>query len=128
MRISDPSSLPVRRLNQELRHRLVCHVGDGNAHSLLLFRNDEELEKVKGIVHRMVERAQELDGTASGEHGVGIGKLEYMEGELGAGTVDLLRSIKNMVDPQNIMVSLLLLVAVCRYYADISLDDRTRAS
>jgi D-lactate dehydrogenase (cytochrome) len=84
---------------------IVSHAGDGNVHALLLFRDDQELEAVKGVVKRMVKEAQRLNGTASGEHGVGIGKLEYMEGELGTGTVNLLRSIKELLDPQNIMVS-----------------------
>lgn len=42
--------------------------------ALLLFRTDEELAKVERLVHNMVERAQRMDGTATGEHGVGIGK------------------------------------------------------
>ncbi|GAA5925907.1 hypothetical protein JCM1841_004036 [Sporobolomyces salmonicolor] len=82
---------------------IVSHAGDGNFHALLLFSNDEELKKVEQLVHNMVERAQRLDGTATGEHGVGIGKKAYVENELGAGTVELLRSIKQTMDPQNIM-------------------------
>lgn len=46
----------------------------GNFHALLLFKTDEELEKVGRLVHNMVERAQRMDGTATGEHGVGVGK------------------------------------------------------
>lgn len=53
---------------------IVSHAGDGNFHALLLFSNDDELRKVEGLVHRMVERAQGMDGTCTGEHGVGIGK------------------------------------------------------
>ena len=90
---------------------IVSHAGDGNIHSLLLFRNDEELKKVEGLVHRMIKRAQELGGTCTGEHGIGQGKIKYMKGELGSGTVDLLRNIKEMIDPQNIMVSLSILVS-----------------
>ncbi|GAA6058652.1 hypothetical protein JCM10212_004063 [Sporobolomyces blumeae] len=82
---------------------IVSHAGDGNFHALLLFSNDDELKKVEGIVHRMVERAQRLDGTATGEHGVGIGKKPYVESELGSGTVELLRRIKQTIDPQGIM-------------------------
>lgn len=51
----------------------------------------------------MVERAQRLEGTCTGEHGVGIGKREYLTNELGEGTVELLRQIKRQVDPKNIM-------------------------
>ncbi|GAA5936530.1 uncharacterized protein JCM15063_001912 [Sporobolomyces koalae] len=82
---------------------IVSHAGDGNFHALLLFSNDDELRKVEGLVHRMVERAQAMDGTCTGEHGVGIGKKAYIENELGAGTVNLLRSLKQTLDPQGIM-------------------------
>ncbi|GAA5971086.1 hypothetical protein JCM11641_004140 [Rhodosporidiobolus odoratus] len=82
---------------------IVSHAGDGNFHALLLFKTDDELKKVEKVVHNMVHRAQRMDGTATGEHGVGIGKRMYVENELGAGTVELLRSIKKTLDPQNIM-------------------------
>ena len=51
----------------------------------------------------MVELAQKLDGTCTGEHGVGHGKMQYLANELGSGTVDLLRRIKREIDPKNIM-------------------------
>lgn len=70
------------------------HVGDGNVHSLALFTNDEELAIVRKAVHEMVDRAIRLDGTCSGEHGVGLGKIEYLESELGVGTVGLMETIK----------------------------------
>lgn len=70
------------------------HVGDGNVHSLPLFSNDEELEIVKDAVHEMVHRAIALDGTCTGEHGVGMGKVEYMSEELGEGTVNLMETVK----------------------------------
>lgn len=54
----------------------ICsHAGDGNFHALMLFRNDEEKQKVDELVHRMVDRAQRLEGTCTGEHGVGYGKM-----------------------------------------------------
>lgn len=70
------------------------HVGDGNVHSLALFNTEKELEIVREAVHEMVHRAIELEGTCSGEHGVGLGKVEYLESELGIGTVGLMESIK----------------------------------
>ncbi|GAA5826536.1 hypothetical protein JCM3770_006374 [Rhodotorula araucariae] len=82
---------------------IVSHAGDGNFHALLLFRTAEELVKVERLVHNMVERAQRMDGTATGEHGVGIGKKPYVENELGSGTVQLLRDVKRLMDPQNIL-------------------------
>ncbi|KAI0736753.1 FAD-linked oxidase-like protein [Fomitopsis betulina] len=81
---------------------IVGHVGDGNFHALLLFTNDEELEKCKHLVHRMVERAIALDGTCTGEHGVGIGKRQYLIDELGEGTVELMKTIKRTIDPYNL--------------------------
>ncbi|EIN11736.1 hypothetical protein PUNSTDRAFT_119000 [Punctularia strigosozonata HHB-11173 SS5] len=78
---------------------IVGHVGDGNFHTLLLFKNEQELEIVRGLVHRMVERAIALDGTCTGEHGVGIGKKEYLYDELGAGTIELMKKIKRTIDP-----------------------------
>ncbi|EJT98506.1 hypothetical protein DACRYDRAFT_24534 [Dacryopinax primogenitus] len=81
---------------------VVGHVGDGNFHTSLLFKNEEELDKCKEAVHRMVERALALDGTCTGEHGVGIGKREYLYEELGPGTVELMKTIKNTLDPYNL--------------------------
>ncbi|KAK7001546.1 FAD-binding protein [Favolaschia claudopus] len=86
-----------------LPYTIVGHVGDGNFHALLLFKNDEELELVKDAVHRMVERAIELDGTCTGEHGVGIGKREFLVEELGAGTVGLMKAVKKTIDPLGLM-------------------------
>ncbi|EKM52199.1 uncharacterized protein PHACADRAFT_101477 [Phanerochaete carnosa HHB-10118-sp] len=81
---------------------IVGHVGDGNFHALLLFKSEEELAIARGLVHRMVERAIRLDGTCTGEHGVGIGKREYLYEELGAGTVRLMKTIKHALDPYNL--------------------------
>lgn len=86
-----------------LSSTIVGHVGDGNFHALILFRDDEELQSVSQAVHRLVHRAIALDGTCTGEHGVGVGKKEYLTEELGQGTVDLMKQIKKAVDPLNIM-------------------------
>ncbi|KAF8990475.1 FAD-linked oxidase-like protein [Cyathus striatus] len=82
-----------------LTSTIVGHVGDGNFHALLLFKTDEELERAREAVHRMVQRAIALDGTCTGEHGVGIGKKEYLVEELGEGTVELMKTIKRAIDP-----------------------------
>ncbi|KAK6906982.1 hypothetical protein I203_100971 [Kwoniella mangroviensis CBS 8507] len=79
------------------------HVGDGNVHSLALFTNDEELAVVEHAVHDMVERAIRLDGTCTGEHGVGIGKIGYLPLELGDGTVNLMETVKRTLDPHNLL-------------------------
>ncbi|KAF9033575.1 FAD-linked oxidase-like protein [Panaeolus papilionaceus] len=81
---------------------VVGHVGDGNFHALLLFTNDEELKVAKAASHRIVMRAIVLDGTCTGEHGVGMGKKEYLTEELGEGTVELMKAIKRTIDPHNL--------------------------
>ncbi|KAF8192120.1 FAD-linked oxidase-like protein [Pholiota molesta] len=82
-----------------LMSTIVGHVGDGNFHALILFKTDEEKEKARALVSRMVKRAIALDGTCTGEHGVGIGKKEYLVEELGEGTVKLMKTIKKAIDP-----------------------------
>ena len=71
---------------------IVGHVADGNFHTILLFP-EEERATAKSIVRRMVEKAIALDGTASGEHGVGLVKRDYLEWELGQSTVDMMRKV-----------------------------------
>ncbi|PLW23101.1 hypothetical protein PCASD_10543 [Puccinia coronata f. sp. avenae] len=88
---------------RNLKATMLGHVGDGNFHCILLFNDHHELAQVRQCVHQMVRLAQDLDGTCTGEHGVGIGKMMHLEYELGKGTLDLLRKIKRTVDPQNIM-------------------------
>ncbi|KAJ7320844.1 FAD-linked oxidase-like protein [Mycena albidolilacea] len=86
-----------------LPYTIVGHVGDGNFHALILFTTDEELKIVQDAVHRMVVRAIALDGTCTGEHGVGIGKRDFLVEELGAGTVALMKAIKRTVDPLGLL-------------------------
>ncbi|EGE00670.1 D-lactate dehydrogenase [Trichophyton tonsurans CBS 112818] len=81
----------------------ICgHVGDGNFHAILLF-NDSERAIAEGIVHRMVKRAIEMEGTVSGEHGVGLVKRDYLDHELGESTVDTMRKIKQALDPLGLL-------------------------
>ena len=108
-------SVPVSRLPElvyetkkdlaqsKLRSTIVGHVGDGNFHALIIFNNDEELKAVSAAVHRLVHRAVALDGTCTGEHGVGVGKKEYLIDELGEDTVELMKTVKHAIDPYNIM-------------------------
>ncbi|PTD07899.1 D-lactate dehydrogenase [cytochrome], mitochondrial [Fusarium culmorum] len=81
---------------------IVGHVGDGNFHTLLLFPEDKR-QVAEDIVHRMVGKAIEMKGTATGEHGVGLVKRDYLEKELGKDTVDMMRSMKNAFDPMCIL-------------------------
>ncbi|EIM83944.1 D-lactate dehydrogenase cytochrome oxidoreductase, partial [Stereum hirsutum FP-91666 SS1] len=86
-----------------IKSTIVGHVGDGNFHALMLFKDDKELEKVSAAVHRLAHRAIALDGTCTGEHGVGVGKKEYLTEELGENTVELMRTVKAAIDPLGIM-------------------------
>ncbi|PSR88873.1 hypothetical protein PHLCEN_2v5022 [Hermanssonia centrifuga] len=89
--------------NSHLKSTIVGHVGDGNFHALIIFHDDKELPVVSAAVHRLVHRAIDLDGTCTGEHGVGVGKKEYLSDELGEDTVELMRTVKAAIDPLNIM-------------------------
>lgn len=77
---------------------IVSHAGDGNYHTFILFEKKDH-DKVANVVKHMVERALELDGTVTGEHGVGIGKREFLREELCDVGVDLMRKIKFALDP-----------------------------
>ena len=83
---------------------IVGHVGDGNFHTTPVFdRNDpHQLAAVEGFLERLVERAIAMEGTCTGEHGVGQGKAKYLKAELGAGLA-VMRGIKAALDPNNIL-------------------------
>ena len=83
---------------------IVGHVGDGNFHCTILVdpNKPDEIAEAKRLSDRMVTRALAMDGTCTGEHGIGFGKMAFLETELGAG-VDVMRSIKRALDPDNIM-------------------------
>jgi D-lactate dehydrogenase (cytochrome) len=84
---------------------IVGHVGDGNFHTSVLVdpENPAEMTATKGFLSRLVARAHRMEGTCTGEHGVGQGKMAYLEAELGTGTLDAMRAIKRALDPDNIM-------------------------
>lgn len=83
---------------------ILGHVGDGNFHAILLMDPDDPAERnaAKDLSARMAERALALGGTVTGEHGVGLGKLDYMAAEHGAGW-DVMGQIKRALDPHNIL-------------------------
>ena len=91
----DAASFPVT---------LVGHVGDGNFHLGLVIDPDDpaEVAEAKAIADRLVLRALDMDGTCTGEHGIGQGKRRYMEAEHGE-AVELMRVLKNAIDPKGIM-------------------------
>jgi D-lactate dehydrogenase (cytochrome) len=92
----------LKRLN--LQSPIVGHVGDGNFHCSLLCDVDDRDEMARGeeFMHRLVERAQAMGGTCTGEHGIGQGKQKYLKAELGSEAIDAMRAVKQALDPQNI--------------------------
>ncbi len=84
---------------------LVGHVGDGNFHvsPLIDMENAREVAASKEYVSWLAELAISMDGTCTGEHGIGQGKKPYLAKELGEGAVDVMRAIKSALDPQGIM-------------------------
>ncbi|PAT32377.1 2-hydroxy-acid oxidase [Vandammella animalimorsus] len=88
-----------------MRYFLVGHVGDGNFHfGYLIDPNDpEERARGEALNHKLVARALSMDGTCTGEHGIGIHKMDFLSEETGAGAVAVMRSIKQALDPKNIL-------------------------
>lgn len=84
---------------------LVGHVGDGNFHMILLFdaENPDERSRAEAMAESIARRAIRLGGTATGEHGIGLHKLETMAAEHGEGALRVMTSIKQALDPLNIM-------------------------
>ena len=84
---------------------IVGHVGDGNFHLTLLIDMDDadEVKRAEALSERLVERALAMDGTCTGEHGVGQGKMKYLVAEHGDAALAAMASIKRALDPQNVM-------------------------
>jgi len=84
---------------------IVGHVGDGNFHLTLLVDTDspDEVAIAQAFNERLVERALAMDGTCTGEHGVGQGKVKYLETEHGLPALEAMRAVKRALDPDDIM-------------------------
>lgn len=84
---------------------IVGHVGDGNFHVLVLTDMDDadEVARAEGFVERLNWRALDMEGTCTGEHGIGQGKRKYLGRELGEESLSLMRLVKSAVDPDGIM-------------------------
>ena len=84
---------------------ILGHVGDGNFHLTIFIDPDDQAmyEQALQVDHRLVKRALAMGGTCTGEHGIGLGKLKHMRAEHGDGAVNMMRSIKQALDPDNIM-------------------------
>jgi D-lactate dehydrogenase (cytochrome) len=83
---------------------IVGHVGDGNFHVIVVmdFENADEVARAKAFNERLVTRALAMDGTCTGEHGIGHGKIEFLTAEHGE-AVSVMRALKMAIDPMNIM-------------------------
>ena len=115
--ISTDVCVPVSRLaeciaeaqQEAARHGLqapiVGHVGDGNFHVLLLVDMDSpaEIAAAEAYTGWLAERAIAMDGTCTGEHGIGQGKAKYLQAELGAPALAMMQAIKRGIDPDNLM-------------------------
>jgi D-lactate dehydrogenase (cytochrome) len=88
-----------------LPYYIVGHVGDGNFHVAYLIDPSlpAERETAERLNLQLVQRALRLDGTCTGEHGIGLHKMEFLVSETGAGTVEMMRTVKRALDPKNIM-------------------------
>jgi D-lactate dehydrogenase (cytochrome) len=84
---------------------IVGHVGDGNFHLSLVIdlADTDEVSRAKAFLERVVDRALAMDGTCTGEHGVGQGKMKYLPAEHGEATLDTMRAIKRALDPLDIL-------------------------
>jgi D-lactate dehydrogenase (cytochrome) len=114
--ISTDCCVPISRLaeclletkadceREKIIHGIVGHVGDGNFHvQMLVDPNDPaDIARAEGVNERMVHRAIAMDGTCTGEHGIGLHKIDFLIHETGEDAVDMMRSIKHALDPNNI--------------------------
>jgi D-lactate dehydrogenase (cytochrome) len=83
----------------------VAHAGDGNAHHFIVFdpARPEEVAEARRLNAALVRTAIAMDGTCTGEHGTGVGKLGYLAEELGEGNLSVMRRIKHALDPENVL-------------------------
>jgi D-lactate dehydrogenase (cytochrome) len=114
--ISTDCCVPISRLTEclletkadcdreNLIYGIIGHVGDGNFHVQMLVdpSDPEDVARAEAVNERMVHRAIAMDGTCTGEHGIGLHKLDFLVHEAGEEAVDLMRTIKHALDPNNI--------------------------
>jgi D-lactate dehydrogenase (cytochrome) len=88
-----------------LPYFIVGHVGDGNFHVAYLIDPavPQERDTAERLSLQLVQRALRLDGTCTGEHGIGLHKMRFLEEETGPGAVEMMRIIKRALDPKNIL-------------------------
>jgi D-lactate dehydrogenase (cytochrome) len=88
-----------------LPYYIVGHVGDGNYHVAYLVdtKDNAQFDRAEELNLRLVQRALRLEGTCTGEHGIGLHKQGFLVDETGEGTVELMRTVKRALDPKNIL-------------------------
>jgi D-lactate dehydrogenase (cytochrome) len=115
--ISTDCCVPISRLAEcildtkadcekhQMVHSIIGHVGDGNFHVLMLIDPSDptDVAKAEQVNARMVARALEMDGTCTGEHGVGMHKMDFLIQEHGVEGIDLMRKLKHAFDPLNLL-------------------------
>ncbi len=115
--ISTDTCVPISKLAQSLVGAqeilkawphpcpIVGHVGDGNFHAMILLNPDDpkEVAAAENLNEQIICLALKMEGTCTGEHGVGVHKIDYLVEELGDDVVDLMRGVKQTFDPDNIM-------------------------
>jgi D-lactate dehydrogenase (cytochrome) len=111
--VTTDTCVPISRLAESIGESeaegipyfIVGHVGDGNFHLGYLIdpKLPQERETAERLSHQMVQRALRLEGTCTGEHGIGLHKMGFLVEEAGEGAVALMRQLKSALDPQNIM-------------------------
>ncbi|QIG49004.1 FAD-binding protein [Nordella sp. HKS 07] len=84
---------------------IVGHAGDGNFHAsvLVMMEDADEVARTQAFIERIAERALAMEGTCTGEHGIGQGKKHFLEAEHGSSAIEAMRAIKNALDPNGIM-------------------------
>ena len=115
--VSTDTCVPISRLAESvtiaseaataagMAHYIVGHVGDGNFHIAYLVDPTipAERELAEKLNRELVQRAIDMQGTCSGEHGIGLHKMDFLVDEAGAGAIEMMRTLKRALDPKNIM-------------------------
>ncbi len=97
----------IRKISDDFRLKIVCfgHAGDGNIHVNIMTDRDnkEEMERVEEAVKKLFSETLKIGGTISGEHGIGLTKAPYLKMEIGDIGYEIMKKIKNLLDPKNIL-------------------------
>lgn len=105
-RLAESIDVTIEELAKStIAYTIVGHVGDGNYHVILLIdpENAEEVAEMERINYGIVRRAIAMDGTCTGEHGVGVHKMPFLVEEHGEDALDMMRALKRAFDPKNIL-------------------------